>query len=297
MDKRRRIPCCVAEKPIAVTMINTSFLSLFTVRKPILGMVHLGKLEGQAGFLGDAAVVRAARHDVLAWQKGGIHGLILENWAEDAVTPFIPKKRAQCMARVVQELSFDITVPFGVNVLNNDYPAALDIARQTRASFIQLDVSVDHVISDFTYNEAAKAQPFEVRITAGNLRRAMVSRGMSQFPILGGIHPKHYLLLNKNNTLEESAKQAQWRGIAGIVITKATGSAPLAELFTRVRRVVTTPLGIGSGLTPENAAALLPLADFAIVGTFAKKDGITDNPVDVDRVRSLMQACQQLSYE
>ena len=38
------------------------------------------------------------------------------------------------------------------------------------------------------------------------------------------------------------------------------------------------PVLVGSGVTPDNAAVLLELADGAIVGTAVKRDGVTANP-------------------
>ncbi len=272
-----------------------SFLALFSVPKPVLGMVHLGKLAGQDGFTSETEVIRAARADIRAWQRGGIHGLIFENWLEDAVTPFVPRPRRASMSRVIAALVSELTVPYGVNVLNNDYPAAFAVARDTGASFIQMDVTVDRVRSDFRFNEAAIAHPFTVDVSWPRVSKSARYYGVTGIPILGGIHPKHYLLLEPGKTIEQSATEASRRGIAGLVITKATGRAPLAERFEAVRRVVSTPLGIGSGLDPETAPALLPVADFAIVGTYAKKDGITDNPVDAVRVRHLMEVVTAVS--
>jgi predicted TIM-barrel enzyme len=45
---------------------------------------------------------------------------------------------------------------------------------------------------------------------------------------------------------------------------------------------------IGSGLTVENAGDLLEIADGAIVGTSLKKDGQTENEVDPDRVKTMI---------
>src|SRR5207249_4103071 len=52
------------------------------------------------------------------------------------------------------------------------------------------------------------------------------------------------------------------------------------------------PLLVGSGATPETAAALLSIADGLIVGTAVKRDGILANPVDPGRVRQLVEAAR-----
>ncbi len=270
-------------------MKHESFLSLFPVRKPVLGMVHLGKLAGQPGFAGEETVIREARRDIQSWQRGGINGLIIENWQETAVRRFLPRARRQSMLRVVEALVPHITVPFGVNVLNNDYVAAFGIASRTGASFIQLDTVVDVVVSDFTYNDRAKAHPFVVDVDVAHLKKSAKHYGCATLPILAGVHPKHYRMLDAQKSLEQSVRESESVGVSGVVITRATGTAPFTETFVRARRVSQIPLGVGSGLSPENASHLLSVADFAIIGTYAKIDGVTDTPVDPDRVRRLMQ--------
>lgn len=53
------------------------------------------------------------------------------------------------------------------------------------------------------------------------------------------------------------------------------------------------PVLVGSGVTKENIAELLEYAGGVIVGTSLKKDEITENPVDVDRVKEFMQAVKE----
>ena len=80
-----------------------------------------------------------------------------------------------------------------------------------------------------------------------------------------------------------------------IVTGRMTGSEPDVDLVKRVKRVVgETPVIIGSGLTAENAEKLLKYADGAIVGTYFKVKGITQNPVDPERVRKLMEVVKKV---
>jgi predicted TIM-barrel enzyme len=50
------------------------------------------------------------------------------------------------------------------------------------------------------------------------------------------------------------------------------------------------PILVGSGVTPETASELLSVADALIVGTSLKHDGDVSQPVDLDRVRRLVDA-------
>jgi hypothetical protein len=52
------------------------------------------------------------------------------------------------------------------------------------------------------------------------------------------------------------------------------------------------PIVVGSGVTPDTVAELLSVADGVIVGTFVKRDGNVDKPVDPDRVRRLVAAAR-----
>ena len=71
-----------------------------------------------------------------------------------------------------------------------------------------------------------------------------------------------------------------------IVSGPRTGLPPSGEDLAAVRGLA--DVVIGSGLTPDNAAALLAGADGAIVGTWFRQDGDLRNRVDHGRVREFM---------
>jgi predicted TIM-barrel enzyme len=54
-----------------------------------------------------------------------------------------------------------------------------------------------------------------------------------------------------------------------------------------------TPILVGSGVTPDTVAELLSVADGAIVGTWLKRGGDVDQPVDPERVRRLVHAARE----
>jgi len=50
------------------------------------------------------------------------------------------------------------------------------------------------------------------------------------------------------------------------------------------------PIIAGSGVDSTNVAAILKIADGLIVGTALKRDAVTTNPVDAQRVQGFMEA-------
>ena len=112
--------------------------------------------------------------------------------------------------------------------------------------------------------------------------------------ILADVQAKHGMPLAPI-PLEQEARDCVSRGLAdGLVVSgAATGEPTPMNDLKRVRGAVPhVPLLVGSGATPETAAALLSIADGLIVGTAVKRDGILANPVDPGRVRRLVEAAR-----
>lgn len=81
------------------------------------------------------------------------------------------------------------------------------------------------------------------------------------------------------------------RGCADAVIVSGsgTGAETPIESVRQVRAAAgSTPVLVGSGVTPETLPRLLAEADGVIVGTWLKRDGRVDAPVDLARVRDVM---------
>lgn len=264
---------------------------LFKARKPLIAMLHLKALPGEPGYTGIDDIKTQAHEDLIRLQRGGVNGILIENWKADSVSPFASPETAAGLFEVVSAIQSDITVPFGLNVLNNDYRVAFDIAAKTNAAFIQLDVLVDHVVSDFSYSAYAKEHPFEISVDISEVRTLRQNPQIAHKPMYVFVQPKHYKMIDPQKTIEQSASQAVEAGASGLIVTKATGHAPTLELITRVKKHVGNyiPVGIGSGFSRENAGIFLPMVDFAIVGTDLKVGQITDNPVDEAAVEELIK--------
>lgn len=256
------------------------------VPRGFIGVVHLGPMPGdplyaEGGFEG---VEARALADAEALVRGGVDALIVENFGS---VPFVkgsaadrlPAHQVALMTLVLREIRRRYRLPVGVNCLRNDALSALGIAAAVGAAFIRVNVHVGAMVTDQGLIEG------EAHLTL----RSRQALGAPSIAILADILVKHASPLG-SLSVEQAASDGLHRGLAdGIIVTgAATGAAVDPETLARARRAIgEAPLFIGSGLTPDTAKQLCPLADGAIVGTWLKRDGDVHAPVDEERVRAL----------
>src|SRR5262249_11459707 len=93
--------------------------------------------------------------------------------------------------------------------------------------------------------------------------------------------------------LKTEVEELVSRGCADAVIVTGTGTGhqtSLEDLKIGKSAAGETPVIFGSGVNASNVAEVFKSADAVIFGTSLKRDGITTNPVDPDRVRKFMEA-------
>jgi hypothetical protein len=266
-----------------------SFDRIFHTPKPLIGMIHLSPLPGSPRYNGNgiSGAVDAALRDAKALQKGGIDGLLIENYGDLPFkpTPTDPETVAS-MTAIGQELSKHVDLPTGVNVLRNGALAALAIAHVIRARFIRVNVFAESLLTDQGIIDAC----------AHDLMRFRRQLGASDVAVFADVRAKHAALL-ASRPVEESARDTAYRGLADALIVTGphTGAEPDRDQLHRIRASVPDrPILVGSGLTLRNAVKLLREADGAIVGTHLKENGMIEKPVDETRVKKLVRTVAQL---
>jgi len=255
------------------------------VNKAVIGMVHLRALPGSPRWAGSMeAVVQAALADARALADGGVDALLVENYGDvPFTTGRVDSATVAGMAVVIAEIKRAVTLPVGVNVLKSDALSALAVAAAAGGRFVRVNVHVGAVVADQGILESGAYDSLRYRRLLG-----------LDIRILADVQAKHGMPLAPI-PLEQEARDCVSRGLAdGLVVSgAATGEPTPMNDLKRVRGAVPhVPLLVGSGATPETAAALLSIADGLIVGTAVKRDGILANPVDPGRVRRLVEAAR-----
>ena len=256
--------------------------SIFGPKKAVIGMVHLPPLPGAPLWKGATQdeILDFALQDAINLAAGGVSALIVENQNDQPFfTGSVPLLTVTCMTALALEIKRAVNLPMGINVLFNDWQAELAIAAAVKAQFIRVEVLVDSSWSDMGFLPASAPELLRMR---GSLP--------VDVKLLADIQGK-YTHPAAAKSLAESAADAESRGLADAVIVTGSGtghSAPL-ENIRQVRAKVQLPVLAGSGITAENINEVFAVADGAIIGSYFKKDGHLQNPIDIARVRNLVK--------
>ena len=247
--------------------------SLFKTKNSIIGMVHFPPLFGYKDFPGLKICLQKSLRDAETLEKGGVDAIMFENNYDIPHYEFVSQETVAIMTFLIQKISEKIKIPFGINVLWNDYKAALSIAKVCGGKFVRIPVFVDSVETNYG---KIFANPKEVLA----LRKKIGAENVALFT---DIHVKHAKMLEQKS-ISESAKEAIKNGSDAIIITgKWTGDAPNISDLKEAREAVGKdfPILIGSGATKNNIGTLLKYADGVIVGTALKTGQIEEREVNL----------------
>jgi uncharacterized protein len=254
------------------------FHTLFPQPKPIIGMISLPPMPGYPTHSSINELIEVALADLNALQAGGAQAALVENDFDQPHTLVGGAEIVAAMTRVTSEVVRHARIPIGVQILLNDWRASLAIAHACGAQFVRLDFFVDRVAI-----KAGTIEPVPDQIMA--YRKAI---GAEQILILADLQVKYSTLLDGSKPIEQSAQEAAAAGADAVIITgQATAIEPAAADLIAAH-AGGLPVLIGSGLTPANAAALLPHADGAIVGTYLRSGPAAHDRVVAAKVRELV---------
>lgn len=259
-------------------------LSLFTNKRPIIGMVHLLPLPESPAYRGsvDDIYARAlAEAEIL--QQGGVDGLIVENFGDEPllIGELTPMQLA-LMAAVTREITRKVNVAVGVNCQFNAWQSEVAVAAASGAAFIRVEVFVDTVVM---------AQGL-VMPCAAQMRRYQQQLGAQGVALFADVQTKYTRNLLPQS-IEQSAVDAMHAGASALIVTgAATGQATPLDVVAQVKKVTDLPVLVGSGTTAANAAQVLQVADGAIVGSSLKHGGKAENMVSPEAVKAFMRSAR-----
>ena len=255
----------------------------FPSPRSLIGVVHVGALPGTPRAADPVErVVERAVADARAYHEAGFDALIVENmhdrpYLKGAVGPEV----VAAMTAVGLAVRAAVPLPLGVQVLAGANREALAVALACGASFVRVEGFVFAHVADEGVIESS----------AGELLRYRRAIGAEHVRVFADIKKKHSAhAITADVPLVDTARAAEFFLADGVVVSGTeTGRPTSPEEVESVAAAVGIPVLVGSGVTPENAAAY-PRAAGLIVGTWVKRGGRWTDAVDCDRCRNLVDA-------
>lgn len=255
---------------------------IFGTQQPVIAMCHMNALPGDPSFDkegGMERVVELVRRDLNALQEGGVDAVMFSNEFSLPYLTEVDTVTVAAMARVIGQLSSEIRVPFGVNVLW-DAKASLDLASATGAAFVR-EIFTGVYASDFGLWDT----------NCGRTVRHQHNIGAENVKLFYNIVPEGARYL-ANRDAAEIARSTVFNTLPDAICVSGltAGAVTDTQLLNNVKDAVPeTILFANTGVRLENVEEQLKVADGAIVGTTFKKDGVFENHVDGDRVKAFME--------
>jgi uncharacterized protein len=261
----------------------------FRIAKPIVGMIHIPALPGAPRHTGSIKeIIALATNEARVLTAAGCDGLLIENMHDvpylcGAVGPEIVAAMTAAGVAVRQTSQ----LPLGVQILAAANREALAVAHACGAQFVRVE--------NFAYAHVAD-EGLMPTADAGPLLRYRRQIGAEEIHIFADVKKKHAShAITADVSIGEAARTAEFFGADALIVTgPATAQAAAIEDVTAVRKAVTVPVCIGSGLTPENLPQFWAHADIFIVGSCLKVDGLWSNAIDEHRLHRFLDVARSL---
>lgn len=267
-----------------------SMTDLLGKPRVLIGMVHVGALPATPRARASLdQLISDAVADARALAGAGFDAIIIENMHD---RPYVhaghgPETTAMMTRVGVAVRDAARSTPLGIQVLSGGNREALAIALAIGGSFVRCENFVfSHVADEGLLPQAE----------AGALLRYRRSIGAESIAVFADIKKKHAShAITADISIADAAEAAAFFLADGVIVTgTATGKPTDPADLAAVRRAVNLPVLVGSGATPEQLPVLLTHADGVIVGSWIKRDGRWDRPVDPARCGAMSSAFRSL---
>lgn len=266
----------------------TRWKTLFTDKKPLIGMLHVPALPGTpAQKYQIREIIKLAKQEAVLLQSLGFDAIMLENMHDAPyLNTRVGAEITAAMTAVACAIREIVVLPIGIQILAAANREALAVALAAGLDFIRAEGFVFGHLADEGYIDAC----------AGELLRYRKAIGAERIAIFTDIKKKHssHSVTGDLGSGETAAAAEFFRSDALIVTGTATGQAARIEDLQEVKRHSHLPVLIGSGITADNLSGFWDLADAFIVGSYLKVDGIWSNPLSEERCTALLQKASEL---
>ncbi len=255
---------------------------VFHTKSPVIGLIHLKAFPGTCNCKGETSaeeIIDCAKTDYRNLTEGGIDGVLFCTEYDKPYTKCADPYVISLLTHIIDEVvDKDCTVPFGVDI-QWDPKASLAIAKATGASFIR-GIIVGTYCGDLGFYsvDIAELMTFRNRIHAQDVK--LISNLCPEFSSSLDTRPIELRALTAfKSTLIDGIC------ISGIL----AGSGVDREHLKMIKETIgDNAVFANTGVNPDTVHDICELSDGCFVATSIKRDGNSENEIDVQRVKQLM---------
>ena len=254
---------------------------VITKDKKLFGMIHVKALPGTPlNNLKFDEILELALKEAETYSKYNFDGVIIENMWD---VPYMKREVGPEIVSAMSIICYNIKNKFfkdklvGVQILAGCNKASLAVALTSGCDFIRAE--------GFVFGHVADEGIFEA--DCGELMRYRKNIGADYIKVFTDIKKKHSShSITSDVNIVDMCINAEYFLSDGMIITgNSTGKeVDDNELIEISKSKLKVPVLIGSGLTSENIRDFYYLADYFIVGSYFKKDGLWSNDLDEERI-------------
>ena len=252
--------------------------------KFLAAMIAVLPLPGSPLYDGDdQRVIDQALADVAVYKEAGVDSLLFENDHDlPYIQPPLDEKGIALMTKIVKQARKQFDGPIGIQMLEAANLTSLEIAAEADLDYIRVEAFVfAHVGGSGVINGSA-----------GKILRRRKELGAEDIRVFADVkkkHGSHSLTIDLD--IKDEIMQAEFFMADGVIVTSQfTGVNPDVNDLVKAKEATKLPVLIGSGMTAENIAEYVPLADGFIVGSYFRKDGKFLENLVADRLRTFMKS-------
>ncbi|ADI31500.1 BtpA/SgcQ family protein [Staphylothermus hellenicus] len=253
----------------------------------LYGMVHLPPLPNSPQYRGEKidVILKYAINEAEKLVKAGFDGVVIENYMD---YPFPIYEKDPVKLRLIEYIARKIREKFpnvlvGLNILRNSGLESLDIACRNNLDFIRVNV----------YMETVLAPEGIIKPLAYELIKYKERNGCN-VKVYADVNVKHSQpLMSYTMVLRNMCSRGLVDGV--IVSGEHTGyPTPVSRVYVAKKICSDKEIIVGSGVNHQNIGLYIGLADAVIVGTSIKNEGITSNPVNIQKAMSLVKRVRRI---
>ena len=184
--------------------------------------------------------------------------------------------------RIVTEVSRELTIPFGVGIMNDPY-SAISVAKAVGAVFCR---------GFFLGSQVGNYG--EIRKTPGDIWRYAKSIGAADVAVYSSFEPHNGSSLDTRSTEEMFNTYYKDTPVAGYSMNgPKKGEKPSESMIAKCKALnPDIPINFNNGANPDNIKEMLKYCDMVVVGTTLKKDHYLFNPIDYDNAKAFITAAR-----